>query len=92
MNIREASIISYDRLRRKLLNVEHAEHVENIVVLLLGWWKKMDSHVTHMVSFLDANGDVLHVQPFETGPRGITIYRSLLESPKFCLKLPIGRC
>ncbi|NCC68643.1 MAG: hypothetical protein EOM14_10725 [Clostridia bacterium] len=85
MNIREASRISYDRLRRKLLYVEHAEHVENIVILLLGWWKKMDSHVTHMVSFLDANGDVLHVQPFETGPRGITIYRSLSSADENAL-------
>ena len=72
----DANLVVYNsRLSR-----EHDEKpVGDIVVLLLDWWKKMDSHVTYMVSFLDDNGDVIHVQPYETGPRGITIYRSLKD-------------
>lgn len=38
---------------------------------------KMDSPVTHMLSFFDQNSRVLHVQPFETGHRAIMIYRIL---------------
>jgi len=46
-----------------------------IADLMSKWIWKMDSPVTHMVSFLDKDDQVIHIQPFETGQRAITVYR-----------------
>jgi len=53
------------------------ESIAPLVDLMLDWWWRMDAPLTYMVTFFDENGDIIHTQPFETGFRAITIYRSL---------------